>query len=442
MNIFHRLRYHLAVDVAGRALLRWQRIRGEREAARCLSSSRYKTFAPPLGVVPRFKELVFHHYLTGRYADSCRKVAWVTSGAPIEFLKALDYFVHYPENHAALCGVRRTAVETMKVAEASGYSTDLCSYARTDFGTIETGKTIVGRLPRPDLLVCCTNICQTVLAWYRVLAEEFGVPLIVIDTPFIYDEVAEHTIRYVRKQIEEAVEIAEKVAGRSMGMKRLEDVGRLSQDAAYLWMQIMERGRHVPAPLTVFDQFILMGPIVEMRGEPFTVDFYTEMLEELDGRVRDGVGAVRAERKRLLWDNLPIWFRVRYLSEFLGRRGVACVASTYTNAWGELAPLMTPGKPLDSMARVYLHPILNRSTAYKLDTMKRMVRDFHLDGVILHSDRSCKPYSIGQVDQRDRLVNEVGVPALLLDADHSDERSFSEGQAEGRLEALLELLET
>ena len=223
-------------------------------------------------------------------------------------------------------------------------------------------------------------------------------------------------------------------------MKRLEEVGRLSQDAAYLWMQIMERGGHVPAPLTVFDQFILMGPIVEMRGEPYTVDFYAAMLEELDRRVRDGVGAVRAERKRLLWDNLPIWFRVRYLSEFLGGRGVACVASTYTNAWGELAPLMTPGQPLDSMARVYLHPILNRSASYKLETMKRMVKDFHLDGVILHSDRSCKPYSIGQVDQRDRLVNEAGVPALLLDGDHNDERSFSAGQAEGRLEAFLELL--
>jgi benzoyl-CoA reductase/2-hydroxyglutaryl-CoA dehydratase subunit BcrC/BadD/HgdB len=73
--------------------------------------------------------------------------------------------------------------------------------------------------------------------------------------------------------------------------------------------------------------------------------------------------------------------------------------------------------------------------------MRRMTEEFHLDGVLLHSDRSCKPYSIGQVDQRDRLVNEIGVPALLLEADHSDERVYSDEQSDNRIAAFLEMLE-
>jgi benzoyl-CoA reductase/2-hydroxyglutaryl-CoA dehydratase subunit BcrC/BadD/HgdB len=72
--------------------------------------------------------------------------------------------------------------------------------------------------------------------------------------------------------------------------------------------------------------------------------------------------------------------------------------------------------------------------------MLRMVADFHLDGVILHSDRSCKPYSLGQIDQRDRLVRE-GVAAFLLEADHNDFRAFSEEQATSRLEAFIEMME-
>ena len=60
--------------------------------------------------------------------------------------------------------------------------------------------------------------------------------------------------------------------------------------------------------------------------------------------------------------------------------------------------------------------------------------------MILHSDRSCKPYSLGQIDQRDGLVNQVGVPALLLDADHNDPRAFAEEQASGRLEAFVEMM--
>jgi len=150
---------------------------------------------------------------------------------------------------------------------------------------------------------------------------------------------------------------------------------------------------------------------------------------------------VKNERKRLLWDNLPIWYRLRYLAEYLGRYGIAIVASTYTNAWGELANRIDTQDPIDGMARTYIYPILNRGTGDKLATMKRMIEKYHLDGVILHSDRSCKPYSIGQVDQRDRLIRECGVPTLLLEADHNDPRAYSEEQVANRLDAFIEVLE-
>jgi len=439
-SLLRRLQYHLTVNVGARALLRAKRVQDEWKDRR-RPPKPDSLFAPPLPVVPWFKELVFRHYLAGRYADGARPVAWVTSGAPVEYLKALGYFIHYPENHAAMCGVRRSAVEAMEAAEDQGYSRDLCSYARTDIGTVLTGKTIVGRLPKPDLLVCCTNICQTVLAWYRILAKETGAELVLIDTPFIYDEVSPHTIEYVKRQLEEAIEVAERVSGRTLKPKRLEEAGQRSQDAAYLWNEVMAKGKHRPAPLTIFDQFILMGPIVEMRGDEETIRFYRAMAKALDDRISNGVGAIREERHRLLWDNLPIWFRMRHMSHLLASSGAACVASTYTNAWGELAEMMQPGKPVESMAQVYLHPILNRSTEHKLDTMRTMIDEFHLDGVLLHSDRSCKPYSIGQVDQRDRLVNEIGVPALLLEADHSDERVYNDEQADNRIAAFLEMLE-
>jgi benzoyl-CoA reductase/2-hydroxyglutaryl-CoA dehydratase subunit BcrC/BadD/HgdB len=69
-----------------------------------------------------------------------------------------------------------------------------------------------------------------------------------------------------------------------------------------------------------------------------------------------------------------------------------------------------------------------------------MIDRYQLDGVILHSDRSCKPYSIGQLDQQDRLIKDHGVPALLLEADHNDSRSFSEDQVAKRLDAFIEML--
>jgi benzoyl-CoA reductase/2-hydroxyglutaryl-CoA dehydratase subunit BcrC/BadD/HgdB len=431
--------YHVQVDLLGRTFLRGQRLRSE---LRSLVPGRWKHehLSPPLRATARLKELISSHFLAGRHANLKQKVAWVTSGAPVEPLKALGFYTLYPENHGAVCGVRRAAEDICGEAEQAGYSRDICSYARTDIGSVLSGKTPVGKLPRPDLLLCCTNICQTVLYWYRVLAHHFGVPLILIDTPFVYSEAPEHAVAFVRRQFDEAIVEMERVAGRSLSPKAFERTLIASKEAVGLWLEVLERGARRPAPISAFDEFFHMAPIVEMRGEAVTVRYYRALLRELDRRIERGIGSLVNERKRLIWDNLPIWYWVRPMAEVLAERGVALVASTYTNAWGELAPLIDPEKPLDSLARVYLHPILNQGTGHKLETMVRMVRQYEADGVILHSDRSCKPYSIGQVDQRDRLVREHGVPALLLEADHNDPRVFSEEQARNRLAAFLEVI--
>lgn len=441
MSMFGTLQYHFGVHLMGRTLLRINRLQSELQA-RTRSRQRSEHLGPPLRIAPRMKELVARHWLQGRYANLHDKVAWVTSGAPVELLKALDYYVLYPENHAAICGTARVALDISGEAEKAGYSSDICSYARTDLGAMLSGKTPVGRLPKPDLLFACTNICQTVLAWYRVLAEHFKVPLIVIDTPFVYHEQApDYALAFVKQQLEDAVEVAERVAGRTLDMATFVETSRLSQMASELWMQVMERNQHIPAPISAIDQFIHMAPVVEMRGDAGTVDFYAALLDEIDTRIAKGIGAVQNERKRLLWDNLPIWYRLRYLGETLAAHGVALVASTYTNAWGELAQLIDPTRPLESMARVYTYPILNRGSGHKLSTMVGMIEKYRLDGVILHSDRSCKPYSIGQMDQRDRLLRQHGLPALLLEADHSDPRAFAQEQVARQLAAFMEMLE-
>lgn len=439
MNLIASLQYNWNVKLLGGAVLKFRRWQAERQAR---SGSLWKSdvIAPPLQISPWTKQLIARHYLEGRYAHLNRKVAWVTSGAPIEFLKALDFYVLYPENHGALCGTMRVVEEIASEAENAGYSRDICSYARTDIGTVLSGKTPVGKLPRPNLLLACTNICQTVLFWYRVLADHFRVPLVLIDTPFVYTQVTQHSIDFVKKQIEDAIAIAERIAEKSMDAQRLDRVARLSRQASQLWLEIIERCQRQPTPISVFDQFIQMAPVVEMRGEAYTVDFYASMLKEVDERIARGVEAIKGERKRLLWDNLPIWYRIRYLAEYLGQHGIAVVASTYTHAWGELANLIDTDNPIEGMARTYLYPILNRGVGDKLAKMKHMIEKYHLDGVILHSDRSCKPYSIGQIDERDLVIRECGIPALLLDADHNDPRIYLEQQTSTRLDAFIEML--
>ena len=245
MSVGRHLRYHMSVEVAGRIALRMRRWGAEWQS-RTGAAWNSEVLAPPLKISARTKELIGQHYLKGNYAHLDGKVAWVTSGAPMEFLKTLGFHIHYPENHAAICAAARMTVDIATEAENAGYSQDICSYARTDIGSLLSGKTAVRVIPPPDMLLACTNICQTVLHWYRVLAEHFDVPLVLIDTPFIYSQVTDHAVAFVKRQIEEGILIAERVAGKSLDPLAFDETARLSRLAARA-MEPAARTRQAPS---------------------------------------------------------------------------------------------------------------------------------------------------------------------------------------------------
>jgi benzoyl-CoA reductase/2-hydroxyglutaryl-CoA dehydratase subunit BcrC/BadD/HgdB len=434
--IARRLQYELAGRAAGRWLLRfkeWQHQRSRRGRPK-----KAGPFGPPLECTRKLKELMAVHYLQGRYADGAVPVAWVTSGFPVEILRPLGFHTLYPENHAAMCGVSRLTVELSDAAEREGYARDLCSYARTDIGCVATGKTPAGRLPRPDLLACCTNICQTVLYWYKALAARLDVPLVVLDTPYVYGEAPPRHVRYVREQLDEIVRVAERVAGRRVDPDELAEVVRRSRIGAGLWGECLATSRSHPAPWTGFDGFFHMAPIVTLRGSEECNAYYRLLLDELRDRVQRGIGGIVDERHRLLWDNLPMWFAVRELATQLAERGFTFACTSYTNAWAEAGMRVDPDDPYASAAQAYTHIILNQDLDHRLETLRRLARDYDCDGAVLHSDRSCKPYSIGQIDLKARLASELGVRVLLLESDHNDPRAWAPEAGANRLAAFME----
>ncbi|MCL5276691.1 MAG: 2-hydroxyacyl-CoA dehydratase family protein, partial [Deltaproteobacteria bacterium] len=68
----------------------------------------------------------------------------------------------------------------------------------------------------------------------------------------------------------------------------------------------------------------------------------------------------------------------------------------------------------------------------------RLIEEFSLDGIVFHSDRSCKPYSIGQYIVKEEVTKRTGKPGLIIEADMNDPRAFSDAQFETRAEAFLE----
>ena len=395
---------------------------------------------PRLQSLKKINRLMTLYYVQRKLQARLRPLAYVTSGAPVEILEAMGILTLYPENYGALCGARKAAVGLCQTAETQGYPPDLCSYARSHIGAALAPREAPLRgMPRPDILVCCNNICGTVLKWYEALADLYDVPLFVLDVPYQrMTPVETHIVEYVAEQLRALVAWLEHHTGRHLKPGKLQAALDRARRAIALWQEILAFGQHRPSPITTPDAFVAMAPVVALRGTRRAITCYLQLKAELEERVAEGIGAVPGERHRLLWDNIAIWYRLyRFFRPFMDA-GACFVADTYTNAW---TVGLDEGDPFVSMARAYTGVFINVDLPTRLHIIADLAQRFEVDGVVMHANRSCKPFSLTQSDIRDELRGELGLPILLLEADMCDSRLYNEGAIRERVAAFLEMLQ-
>jgi benzoyl-CoA reductase/2-hydroxyglutaryl-CoA dehydratase subunit BcrC/BadD/HgdB len=90
----------------------------------------------------------------------------------------------------------------------------------------------------------------------------------------------------------------------------------------------------------------------------------------------------------------------------------------------------------------YSSVYINVSLDKMFDTLAALIRKYDVDGLVMHSNRSCKPYSFGQYDLQKMVMEKLGIPTLMIEADMVDARSFSESQIETRIDAFMEKLKS
>lgn len=405
------------------------------------SNSHFTEEDRKIKAVKKMKEIMTTYYFEAKMAGfTGKKVAWITSGGPVEPLIAMDIIPIYPENHGAMIGASKMGPELCNVAEGMGYSPDLCSYARADIGCAKVNGGPIDGLPKPHMLICCNNICGTVFKWYEAQARFFNVPLFILDTPFCHDGYTPEIHNYVRKQIEELIAFLEKVCNKKFDYDKMNEVGLISIEGQRLWQAVLDTTMHKPAPMTAFDAFFHLALIVTLRGKQLTIDYYKLLLEEMNDRIQKGISAVPDEKYRLLWDNLPVWYRTKWMSEKFAEHNACLVADTYTSAWCGSIKYINENDFINTMAEAYTRIYLNISIKEMAESIIGMIHKYDVDGFVMHSNRSCKPYSFGQYDIAKIIREKTGIPILILDADMVDERYFSESQVENRINAFMEIL--
>jgi benzoyl-CoA reductase/2-hydroxyglutaryl-CoA dehydratase subunit BcrC/BadD/HgdB len=384
------------------------------------------------------------------------KIAWCTSVGPAEILRAMGFLVYFPENHGAMLGATRMATDFIPVANAIGYSPEICSYLTSDIGAYLKKQTPLSKaypgiesIPKPDILVYNTNQCRDVQDWFAFYSRAFSVPMIGIHTHRGVGEVTDAHIKSVADQMKTLLPHLEKISGRKYDEKEMKRVLSLSRECSVLWKKVLETATAIPSPLNFFDGTIQMGPAVVMRGTQQAVDYYKYLLSELEERVKNKESAVQGEKFRLYWEGMPIWGKLRPMSELFANLKTCVVASTYCNSWifdafsaeGGAASGGDSNDPFNSMARAYIELFIVRSDEYKEKYIADMIKKFKIDGIIFHDAKTCPNNTNSRYGMPQRLQQRLDIPSIVISGDLNDLRCYSEEQTRTTVQAFLEQLD-
>lgn len=389
---------------------------------------------------------LWYEDLVSHPGDERKVVYTLSSGSVAELFRAFDFRVVMPEMNAIHCGVKKVAGEMIHEGEALGYSPHICGYMKCDLGLMAgppRGEGPFGRLPMPDLLVANNGGCFAGMQWFSSLSRAFGKPVRFLDVPFVREsKPAEFDRKYVRGQLEELIEVCEELAGRKLDYDRLKSILALSAKAIALWNRLLSYAKLKPSPIDGFFEAIsYMAPLTIIRGTQQCVDYYELALSEVAARLAAGGSQGHGERFRIVFEGAPPWPRLRTFREMFRKWGAVGVAGTYASfvcAVDESTLQMDD--PLEVLVDLAAAGIVNWNLARRREYIKKLAEEYKADGIVIHSVRSCWPFSLGQVDMRKYFAVDLGIPTLFLDSDVIDPRFFTSAQIAHRIDAFFEAL--
>ncbi len=376
-------------------------------------------------------------------------VVWVAIIVPVEIFAGFKNVIFaVPESHAAMSAGKGVGPLQCGKAEEMGYSMDLCSYARIDIGThFDGGKdSPTWGLPKPQLLISNTNNCSLLVKWFDVFHREWEVPHLVLDVPFAYGPQRPGDLDYILGQFRVLIETIETMTGERFEIDAVREAVKNSREASRHWKRFLSHAAHRPSGITAFDSFVQMAPTLTERGKPELAEHYRLLADETSELVKAGAFPVTDENYRLLWDNIAPWHQLKNMSTRLSALRANIIAASYTYCLGTIEGefRLFEGEtddPLRYLARIQNFSVCPMGKDLRKRAMKEAIRELEINGVVFASNRSCKVYSVMQMDLMREIAEECDVPCTMIDVDHADVRKYSEEGAFTRIEALLERID-
>ena len=373
-----------------------------------------------------------------------------------ELILSFDMLPVYPEINALQSGMRKKSGDYIREAEQHGHSEDVCTYVKCDVGMMLNGN--IGptgeKVPSPDLLLLSYTGCFTFLKWFETLERLYpGVPVALLHTPYqeAHKVTPEMTAYMVKQLKEEVIPKMEQVSGNKYDEEKLKAILRNSSKVEDYIVKIFDTTKNVPSPIDAyFAGVYYIGPINSgFRGTAEAVEYYAELYKEILDRVDKKLGPItpegemEEERFRLVVEGPPNWTHFREFWKLFYDMGAVIVASSYTKVGGVYAMgfRVNPDKPLESLAEYCMNCYTNLNLQQRTELLSKCITDYHADGFLVNSIKSCNSFSAGQLMIMQELERTLEIPIGFIESDLVDPRYFSYSNIKNRLESFFQMLE-
>ena len=349
----------------------------------------------------------------------------------------------------------------LEATETEGFGRDTCVYFRNYFGSLLLDKYYFGgSFPKADFYLQ-THTCDVHAKFYQTVSEYVGVPFFGIDMPpgTWGDTRAEERIKYASNQFLDAIDWMQKITGQTFDDEKFTRAVINEWDAAAYWARISLLNQNIPAPLDQKSMLTLFLPMMVLRGDERSLDFFRELAYEVEERVRDGIAALGMERYRYLHEGIPPWHSLR-VYRILEEYGAVSVGSLYqfcmTGHWdiGDDGIWRAPHlfkdlgvefKTREDIAKFYARAYLGGpnyrgsfwSAPIKNQQIIQLFHQWQANGVVMHLNRGCKGTGGYMLENRLALI-EAGIPVVAYEGNAGDKREFDETQVIDRLESFME----
>jgi benzoyl-CoA reductase subunit B len=410
------------------------------------------------------------------------KVVWYNGSAVNPIFQAAGLAWCHGEAFSARLAAQHLEVPAQLAGEEYGYVGELCSYARTHLGCAVlsqkrnsgaqqaewegtasgNGTGVIGlpeqqelasRLPTPDLFVNAYAGCSTGQQWDDISFRVFGkeVPVFNVSMPYMWSnrpgegylvgEEWERSSRYVADQLRELITVLETITGRPFDWDAYRQNMAYIKQASELRQEAMKLCALTPAPATFWDWIASVAHINFLPASQELVDFFAAVKAEIEQRVVEGIGALRTERYRVYFDGFMNWNKLGFLAKKFAAHDVAVVAGRYTHhAFWQEPQLIEPEaeNPLLGQAQNNLLCPMNHATKTIEHLVLRDCENYHVDGIVFHSTRTCRAFTNPQRLVARAAQKKMGLPSMFFEGDIADASFYKDEILESRLAAMLE----